>query len=410
MSHARLHRSSAARHTGLRPSVRRQLGALLASSALVVGALVAASSSASAAPGATHPPHLSFPLRVGALGQAVKVVGIPDSTGRMFIVDRLGRVLVWTPGQTHASVYLDMRSRVNASGGEQGLLGIAVWPGFRTAPLFFITYTRSDGALVVSRVRPATETQATVSSATEGIVMVIPHPTYTNHNGGDLAFGSDLDLYVSTGDGGGEGDPVDKSQNITSLTGKILRIDIYHPCAPHTYYCVPADNPYVHTAGAAPEIWDIGFRNPWRFSFDPSLGSLYVADVGQDRYEEIDLTTAGARGYNFGWSCREGNSTYNASRCLAGVAYKAPIAVVAHPTAEALIGGVVYRGARYQPLMGPRYVVGDYITGSVWTLNSANGILSAAGHLTHVTSFGTDASKEIWATTLDGGLYQMVAS
>jgi glucose/arabinose dehydrogenase len=381
----------------------------LAVGTLLTGALVAGSGSASAAP-ASRPPKLTFPLRVGALGQAVKVVGVPDSTGRLFIVDRIGRVLVWAPGQARASVYLDLRSEVNSAGGEQGLLSIAVWPGFRGAPLFFVTYTRSDGALVVSRFVPSSETATTVSASAEVQVLVIPHPTYTNHNGGDLAFGKDLDLYISTGDGGGEGDPVDRTMNLASYTGKILRIDPYHVCAPHAHYCVPADNPYVNHAGALPEIWDIGLRNPWRISVDPGLGNLLIGDVGQDRYEEIDAAGPTVKGLNFGWSCREGYVTYNAARCVAGTYYYPPKAVIAHPSAEALIGGVVYRGTKYYALMGPRYIVGDYITGSIWTLNVVSGALSSAGHLTHVTSFGTDANHEVWATTLDGGLYQMVAS
>jgi glucose/arabinose dehydrogenase len=387
----------------------RRLGVAAATGGLLAWAVVAASPSASAA-SASRPPHLSFSLRVAGLGQAVKVVSSPDGSGRLFVVDKVGRVLVWTPGQAHASVYLDMRSKVNSSGSEQGLLSLAFWPGFRGAPLFFISYTRSDGALVISRFVPASAAQTSVSAATEQEVMVIAHPTYTNHNGGDLAFGNDLDLYISTGDGGGEGDPVDLSQNISSLTGKMLRIDIYHACAPHLHYCVPPTNPYVGRAGAQPEIWDVGLRNPWRFSFDPVLGSLFIGDVGQDRYEEVDQVAGTAKALNFGWSCWEAKSIYNASRCAPGVHYTGPVAVIAHPAAEALIGGVVYHGTRYYALMGPRYILGDYITGSVWTMNAVDGALASAGHLTGVTCFGTDGAREVWATTLTGGLYQMIAS
>jgi glucose/arabinose dehydrogenase len=386
---------------------RRVLIAVAVGASLVLALLTQGTAQAASA---SRPPHLTFALRVGALGHVVKVVSSPDASGRLFVVDRAGRVLVWVPGQARASVYLDLRSKVNATGGEQGLLSMAFWPGFRSAPLFFVSYTRADGALVVSRFVPATAGQATVSAATEQVVLVVPHPTYPNHNGGDLAFGKDLDLYVSTGDGGGEGDPLYKAQSLASLTGKILRVDAYHACAPHPHYCVPADNPYVARPGAAPEIWDVGLRNPWRFSFDPVLGSLFIADVGQDRYEEVDQAAASAKALNFGWSCKEGNATYIAARCAPGVHYVPPVAVIAHPAAEALIGGVVYHGTKYYALMGPRYILGDYVTGSLWTMNAVDGVLTTAGHLTHVTSFGTDAAHEVWATTLDGGLYQMVAS
>jgi glucose/arabinose dehydrogenase len=387
-----------------------RLGVAAAAFGLLAGALLAGTPSASAALTSTRPPHLSFVLRMSGLGTAVKVVASPDGSGRLFVVDKVGIVWVWTPGQAHASVYLDLRSRVNSLGNEQGLLSMAFWPGFRGAPLFFVSYTRSDGSLVISRFVPASPSQASVSAATEEEVMVIPHPTYTNHNGGDLAFGHDLDLYISTGDGGGEGDPVDLSQNITSWTGKMLRIDAYHSCAPYPRYCPGAGNPYIGRPGAKPEIWDVGLRNPWRFSFDPLSGSLFIADVGQDRYEEVDQVAGAAKAINFGWSCWEARAIYNASRCAPGVHYTAPVAVIAHPSAEALIGGVVYRGTRYYALMGPRYILGDYITGNLWTMNAVDGVLTPAGRLGSVTSFGTDDAKEVWATTLTGGLYQMVAS
>lgn len=387
---------------------RARPAAFLAIVALVLAFAGLTSGPAAAAP-STRPPVLGFNLRVSGFGEPVLVTNAHDSSGRLFVVDRLGRLISYVPGASGGHVYLDLRSTVNASGGEQGLLGVAFYPGFTSVPIFFVSYTRADGALVVSRFRATSASAPDVSPALEQVMLVVPHPTYQNHNAGMLAFGKDAKLFISTGDGGGAGDPFNQTQTARSLSGKILRVDIQHSCPAHPLYCVPADNPLASLG--APyhgEVWDVGFRNPWRFSVDPVTGALWIGDVGQDRYEEIDVSPMTAKGVNFGWSCREANSTYNSSRCVAGVHYAPPVAVIAHPAAEALIGGVVYRGARYAALMGPRYIFGDYVTGTVWTM-PGGGSPSVAGHLTGVTSFGTDQAGEVWATTLSGGLYQMTA-
>ncbi len=385
---------------------------LVAAFALAWAGLVALPGQpAHAAPAATHPPTLSWALRVSGFGQPVLVTDVPDRSGRLVVVDRLGRLITYIPGQAGGRVYLDVRSTVSAGGGEQGLLGVAFYPGFATNPFFYVSYTRSDGALVISKFKVAGGAAAlTVSPAAEQVMLVVPHPTYHNHNGGMLAFGPGAKLFISTGDGGGEGDPVGLSQTGRTLTGKILRIDIQHGCTPHPLYCVPSDNPLAAFPQYRGEVWDVGLRNPWRFSIDPANGNLWIGDVGQDRYEEIDLTSATQKGLNMGWSCREGRSVYLASRCAAGVQYFAPIVVIPHPTAEAIIGGLVYHGSKYQSVMGPRYIFGDYITGHVWTMPAvAGGTPTLAGSLSQVTSFGADISGEVWATSLSGGLYQMSA-
>jgi glucose/arabinose dehydrogenase len=346
---------------------------------------------------------VSFLRRGVGFGQTVLVTSANDGTGRLFFVDRVGRVLSWVPGQPRARLYLDLRSRVNSAGGEQGLLGLAFYNDFKRVPLLWVSYTNSSGALQVSRFLLSSYAASAVSPSLEKHVIAIPHPTYSNHNAGMIAFGKDGYFYISTGDGGGAGDPFDNAQNLVSLSGKILRVNASKACG-STLYCIPADNPFVGNSSARKEIWHYGLRNPWRFSFDPVTGAMWIGDVGQDRYEEVDASSMGTKGRDFGWSCREANAIYDASRCRA-ITYTPPVAVVAHPAAEALIGGVVYRRIPANPLYG-RYLFGDYITGTLWTIPTPSGGTPAvAGHLSSVTSFGVDQNGAIWATTLTGGVY-----
>lgn len=367
-----------------------------------------AASSVAAAPTAAAAPALAFTRRGTGFGQTVLITNSGDGTRRFFTVDRIGRVLAWVPGTSHASLYLDLRAKVRSVGGEQGLLGLTFYPDFKRVPLVFVSYTGADGALKVSRFLLPSYTAASVNPATETLVMSIPHPTYSNHNAGMILFGKDGYFFVSTGDGGGAGDPFAHAQTAKSLSGKILRVDASNWCGGRPY-CIPATNPFAHSPGYYGEVWEFGLRNPWRFSSDPVTGTLWIGDVGQDGYEEIDTAALGVSNLNFGWSCREANVVYNSSRCNALAHYIAPRAVIPHPSGEAIIGGVVYRGTRF-PSFAAQYLFGDYVTGTVWTMPSAGGAVAVSGRLAGVTSFGTTQAGEIWATTLSGELYELTTA
>ncbi len=387
-----------------RRSVRGVVGLLCSALAVLLVAQPAASAT-TVAP-AVVGPRVTFHEAGHAWGAAVLLTHSGDGTGRLFVVDKVGIIRGFVPGH-RSFVYLDLRSKVK-NGGEQGMLGLAFYPTFKTVPLVYVTYTNSAGALQVSRFRLPSYLTTSINPALEEHVITISHPTYGNHNGGMIAFGKEGFLYVSTGDGGGAGDPFAHAQSLGSLNGKILRLDPRRYCGVHPY-CTPTSNPFYGQVGRWGEIWDYGLRNPWRFSFDKLTGDLWIADVGQDAYEEVDHSAAGVGGLNYGWSCREALSTYNASRCSGTATYTSPNVVVPHPSGEAIIGGPVYRGAAYSAVIGGDYIFGDYVTGTVWA-DSPTGRVTIVGALSGVTSIDTNEAGEIWATTLDGRLWTMTAA
>ncbi len=386
------------------------VGAVALSTAAVLSSLGVPSAAATTpTTGRTVTPaqvKLSFTERASGFGSSVLVTSANDyHSGRLYVVNKAGVIYYWTStGGRH--VFLDLRSEVNSAGNEQGLLGLAFYPSFFRRPYFWVSYTTANGSLQISRFTAASDRATTVSRSTEVKVLNVPHPTYTNHNAGMLVFDKTGYLFVGTGDGGGAGDPFNHAQNLRSLSGKILRIDVGSFCG-SLRYCNPHTNPFFTSKTARHEIWLYGLRNPWRFSVDPVTGVLWIGDVGQDRYEEVDAVAYKYGGLDMGWSCREGFAFYNHSRCLSGVHYVAPDVVIPHPTASALIGGVVYRGKTYASLLTGAYLFGDYVTGHVWTVGHG---IALNGHLTGVDSFGTDAAGNVWATTLSGGLYAMSAA
>jgi glucose/arabinose dehydrogenase len=368
-------------------------------SVLVVLAPLAVVVPASPASAATV--SITWSRRATGLAQPTQVTSPRDGTGRLFVVEKAGRIRVFSGGTLRATPYLDIRSLVKDDG-EGGLFSIAFHPQWKTKPYFWVNYVNNAGDVRVVRFKAASYTSNSVSAGTIVKTIDVWHPDqYTNHFGGQVAFGPDGFLYISTGDGGGSGDPGNRAQNLASLSGKVLRLKVVG-CTP---YCIPPTNPYASSSTAKRAIWSIGLRNPWRFSFDAATGDLWIADVGQSAQEEVDHINAGAGGKNFGWSCREGRLVYDASRCRSGVTYTSPTMVYGRSFGTTITGGYVYRGSTYRSLLYGKYVGGDFGSGRIFY----GGGLTVAGSLSSVTSFGEGPGRELWAVTINGGLYRMAA-
>jgi glucose/arabinose dehydrogenase len=340
-------------------------------------------------------PAVALQQVVQGLREPVHIVVAPGDTGRLYVVEQAGVVRIVERGQLRPEPFLDIRSQVD-SGGEKGLLSIAFHPKYRDNGLFFLDYTATDGAGLhtrISRWRRATADRADPKSET--LLLRIGQP-YSNHNGGQLAFGPDGYLYIGMGDGGSGNDPHDHGQNPDSLLGKLLRIDVdRHEGA--RAYTVPADNPFIKTPGYRPEIWALGLRNPWRFSFDMRTGALWLADVGQGRFEEIDVIRKGG---NYGWRVMEGNiCTPGISASCKTAGYEPPIFTYPHPEGFSVTGGFVYRGSAIPGLCGA-YLYADYVTKRLWALRAQNGRVTTQGELMRmphaVSSFGQDEAGEVY--------------
>ncbi len=318
---------------------------------------------------------------------------------RLFIVEQKGVVnILYKDGSKQSTPFLDIDARVNSTGDEEGLLGIAFGPSYKQDGFFYVQYTTDLGAdsIVISRfnVMPGDSTQADPNS--ERILMTYYDP-YSNHNGGSLAFGSDGYLYASQGDGGSAGDPQGNGQNLNVFLGKILRIDVSDTAAG---YAIPADNPFVGVANTKPEIWAYGLRNPWRCSFDRVTGDYWMADVGQNTYEEIDFQPANdTGGQNYGWKCREGLHAYGGCSTPASE-FTEPIAELSHTNGVVSVtGGYVYRGTQYAKLFG-KYIFTDYGNGTIYTVTRNGNMfdLDTLNDFTNFqfTSFGEDNLGEIY--------------
>ncbi|MFI7703960.1 PQQ-dependent sugar dehydrogenase [Nonomuraea sp. NPDC049480] len=330
-----------------------------------------------------------------------------DGTNRLFITEKRGTVRVYHPdtglGQ---NPIIDITASVDESGNERGLLGIAVSPDFAESQDLYLAYTAlPDGAVTLARYR--------LDDASLEPLLSQEHAEHSNHNGGQITFGTDGNLYMSIGDGGGAGDPFDTGQRLDTLLGKILRVDVSRRCG-DLAYCVPEDNPFVGVEGAREEVWMYGGRNPWRFSVDPADGSMWVGDVGQGRWEEINHIKAGRQaGANLGWSCFEGLEVFDEAQCRSGAEYTKPVFTYSpHTGGCAVIGGVVYHGEEFADLVGGTYIATDYCSSTVWALreDGAGGYLAAEiGQTpTQVTAFGTTPEGEIYVVNdLPGGLHRV---
>ncbi|MBL7802698.1 MAG: PQQ-dependent sugar dehydrogenase [Saprospiraceae bacterium] len=328
---------------------------------------------------------------------------------RLFIVEQDG--LIWildSLGNRLPDPFLNIDPRVQSNGNEQGLLGLAFPPDYDSTGYFYVYYTRStDGDNRLSRFSRKADNPNQADPDSEVIYFTQDDP-YSNHNGGCIKFGPDGYLYISLGDGGSGGDPQDNGQKKNTFLGKILRIDVDTP-SPGLNYSIPADNPFVNNPTYSPEIWDLGLRNVWRFSFDRLTGDKWLADVGQGLWEEIDFEPAGQGGFNYGWRCYEGTHAYNTNGCQPASAYIDPVFEYAHSAANgcSVTGGFVYRGSQYPDLYG-RYLFADYCSGRWWyTTRNADGSFTTQvlANLSpyEYSSFGEDKNGELYVSTLSSG-------
>ena len=375
----------------------------------------APSSTAHGTPASTvagAPPQLSVQPFASGFSNLTFVTNAGDGSGALYAVEQVGRIDLVTSGSTQGGqTFLDLTDRIS-SGGERGLLGLAFDPKFASNGRFFVDYTNLQGNTVVSQFTRGAD--GTVDPKAETILLTVDQP-FANHNGGMLAFGADGDLYVGLGDGGSEGDPNGNGQNLDTLLAKILRIDVSSGSA----YSIPADNPFAsgQAAGgpAKPEIWDYGVRNPWRFSFDRQTGALFIGDVGQDAYEEVDVEQPGSGRHDYGWSVMEGLHCYGATTCNQ-TGFTSPVAEYPHSLGCAVTGGYVYRGSVYPSLVGS-YVFGDYCSGRLFAFNADDALAGRPVTAVQVgqvpfsiSSFGEDEAGELYVVGLSGAIYLLVAS
>jgi glucose/arabinose dehydrogenase len=380
---------------------------------------------------------VSLELKTSGLSQPTSVTHAADGSGRLFITEQSGRIKIYSNGSLGPTL-LDIAARVRSpqsgGGNEEGLLSMAFPPGFGTVrQYFYVYYTNLNGDNQVSRFS-MTSNPNQADPASEKVILHLPHPNQGNHNGGQLVFGPDGYLYIGTGDGGGSNDPYENAQDPSSLLGKILRIDVEMqpanfgtntsyvylpilsqggPGKPLPNYLIPEDNPFVNTPGYRGEIWALGLRNPWRFSFDRSTQDVYIGDVGQGLREEIDYQSASSNGgENYGWPLMEGNQCHLDPTCTPSD-YNLPIIDYQHINGNCSVtGGYAYRGTAYPALQGI-YIYADYCSAAIWGIQYSGGVWEnqtlGQGDAS-ITSFGEDEGGELYLLYRSGSLMQVTAS
>ena len=332
------------------------------------------------------------------------VTSAGDSSGRIFVVEQGGTIRIVQDGDLIPTPFLDISDRLVA-GGEQGLLGLAFHPDYEDNGRFFVNYTDLNGDTIVARYS-VTRDPNVADPGSEGVLLQVAQP-FANHNGGHLVFGEDGYLYVGLGDGGSGGDPMGNGQSLGTLLGKLLRIDVDSGIP----YGIPDDNPFAGRDDARPEIWAYGLRNPWRFSFDATTQDLWVADVGQNEFEEVNHTKAKA-GLNFGWNAMEGRNCFAEPECDEG-GKVLPVTGYSHDAGCSITGGHVYRGSESPSLEGV-YVFGDYCSGTLWGIDASATSFVEPSELAQtelsVSSFGTDEDGELYVADIAGGaVFRVVA-
>jgi glucose/arabinose dehydrogenase len=344
---------------------------------------------------------LELELVAGGLASPVGIANAGDGSDRLFVLEKAGIIRIVSDGALLPEPFLDITDRVEAGGSEQGLLGLAFHPDFQVNGWFFVNYTGRGGSTFVTRFR-ADESRTAADPASEVEVLSQSQPA-GNHNGGHLAFGPDGYLYIGLGDGGASGDRFGNGQNGTTWLGAMLRIDV-----DELPYAIPADNPFLDDADFIDEIWAIGLRNPWRYAFDGLTGDLYIADVGQGQYEEVNVQPADTEGgANYGWPIMEGAHCYppdNAGCDQSGLTL--PVVEYDHSQGCSITGGYVYRGMA-RPDVNGLYLFGDYCSGRIWGLILIPGqeprVAELGQYDFRLSSFGEDESGELYLVAIDKG-------
>jgi glucose/arabinose dehydrogenase len=354
--------------------------------------------------------HVTLQRFVDGLSSPLAVVNAGDGSGRLFVAEQGGQIRVVRDGKLLPDPFLDVSAEISA-GGERGLLGLAFHPNFPDDPRFFVDFTDTNGNTHVSSFSVDAASPDRAVPGSEKQLVFVEQP-YANHNGGGLAFGPDGDLYIALGDGGSGGDPHGNGQKLSTMLGKILRVDVGGPDA--TTYTVPPDNPFVGTSTAEPSIFLYGLRNPWRFSFDRTTGDLWIGDVGQSNWEEIDVVRAGTSGQNFGWNRMEGSHCFRPQTGCDESGLTLPVAEYSHQSGCTVIGGYVYRGSA-QPALAGGYLFTDYCSGNIWAIDAASDRPQEPVEVgqggASLSSFGEDESGELYVTALSPGwLMKVVAT
>jgi glucose/arabinose dehydrogenase len=370
--------------------------------ALLVGSLANCGGSkvTSAAPSSIS---IATQVLVTGLSSPLDLEHPNDSSGRLFVVEQGGTIRIIQNGALLPQPFLDISSKVVVDG-EMGLLGVTFHPNFATNRKFYVNYVRNNVGQFQSVIAEYQASAANLNfsdPATERILLTVDQVSnFNNHKAGQLAFGADGFLYFGLGDGGSGGDPFGHGQNTQILLGKLMRIDV-NSTSPGKQYAIPSDNPFV-ASGGLPEIYAYGFRNPWRFSFDSGTGRLFMADVGQNMFEEIDIVQKGG---NYGWNTMEGFHCFNPSSGCNMAGLSLPIVEIAHPEAEAVIGGFVYHGTAVAGMQG-MYIFGD-LSGKIWSLTEGppntftRASLATPGF--NISSFGQDALGELYIVDIQNG-------
>jgi glucose/arabinose dehydrogenase len=354
----------------------------------------------------TPPPPSALRVQLVASGLSSPVhLASPPGDTRLFVVEQAGRIRIIQNGQLLATPFLDIRSLI-ASGGEQGLLSVAFHPNYASNGFFFVNYTDLNGDTRVERYSVSTTNPNVASTAGTRLIIQIDQP-FSNHNGGQLVFAPDGKLLIGMGDGGSGGDPQNHGQNRATLLGDLLRLDV----DAGNPYAIPPDNPYVGSTQNRPEIWAYGLRNPWRFSVDAASSTIYIADVGQNAWEEINAVPMSSAGLNYGWRIMEATHCYNAQTCTQ-TGLTLPVHEYNHSDGCSVTGGHVYRGSAIPGIVG-HYFYSDYCEGWLRSFRLSNGVATDhrtwdVGNLGNVTSFGVDAAGELYILGADGRVHRII--